>query len=103
MILNQYEKEAMQLLQTVSGKSLSPEERTNKSIALTALLLEAAQSIQTYIERQNQKELASMMNDPIGKVFSCALTDQCFRSKNPARIADQIIFLLKKYGIPKFL
>ncbi len=45
--------------------------------------------------------IARMMADPNGKAFTTSMTDQCFRSSDSARVADQLVFLIKKFGIPK--
>lgn len=50
-----------------------------------------------------QRELARMMHDKVGMVFTTQLTDQCFRSSDPRRVADQICFLIKRYGVPRYL
>ena len=39
-----------------------------------------------------------MMRDPIGKVFTTSMTDECFRSHKSARVANQLVFLLKAIG-----
>src|SRR5262245_45493067 len=44
-----------------------------------------------------------MMEDPRGKELTIALTDQAFRSRRPARIADQLASLLDRYGAPRFM
>ncbi len=82
---------------------LSPHERKERAVTLAALLLQEAQRIQTAEERKRQEELGRMINDPIGKVFTTAMTDQCFRSRNPKRVADQLCYLIQKFGIPSYL
>lgn len=67
--------------------------------ALAILMLNAANKIQY----KQQAELAKLVHDPKGKAFVTNMTDQCFRSNNPYRVADQLIFLLNQYGIPRFL
>lgn len=94
---------AQKLLAEVHSSPLSLEERKKYTLRLAALILDEAEKVHTPSERKRQAELARMMKDPLGKAFTTAMTDQCFRSKNSKRIADQMVFLLKKYGIPKFL
>lgn len=81
----------------------SQDERKQSTVALAAAILSEANRIQTPDELQSQKELAQMMDDPSGKFFTISLTDQCFRSKRASRIANQIVFNLKKFGIPQYL
>jgi RHH-type proline utilization regulon transcriptional repressor/proline dehydrogenase/delta 1-pyrroline-5-carboxylate dehydrogenase len=44
-----------------------------------------------------------MMEDPHGKELTIALADQAFRSRRPARIADQLAYLLERYGVPRYM
>jgi RHH-type proline utilization regulon transcriptional repressor/proline dehydrogenase/delta 1-pyrroline-5-carboxylate dehydrogenase len=87
----------------VRGKSLSTEERCSRAIELAALILVEAQATQTASEKRIQAQLARMMSDPIGKAFTTSMTDQCFRSENVKRVANQLVFLIKIFGIPHFL
>ncbi|MEZ4659373.1 MAG: proline dehydrogenase family protein [Caldilineaceae bacterium] len=43
-----------------------------------------------------------MMRDPQGKLMTMALSDQAFRSHDPARINDQIMHLIHDYGVPAY-
>lgn len=94
--------QARDLLASAMGATLPAEERKKKSIQLAALILMEANATLTKKEKKRYGELHRMMSDPTGKVFLTALTDQCFRSKNNRRIADQMVYLLNLYGIPKF-
>lgn len=95
--------QASNLIQEVKGKVLSMEERKVLSIELASLMLEEARGTQTRFEKRQQRQLARMMDDPKGKVFTTTMTDECFRSQNVRRVAHQMIFLLKKYGVPRYL
>lgn len=94
---------AEQILKESKGKSYSSEEREKRSVELAGYMLEEALHTQTHAERQAQAELARMMNDPKGKAFTMSMTDQCFRSKSSRRIANQLVYLLKQFGIPHYL
>lgn len=96
-------KKAKSQIESVKGKMLSLEERKNQAIHLAALMLEEAQVIQTAVEKKQQAELAGMMHDPIGKVFTTMMTDQCFRSQRNLRIVDQLAYVIKSLGIPHYL
>lgn len=91
------------LIASVKGKIASIEELREKAIDLAALLLKEAQNQQTAAEKAQQEQLARMMRDPKGKIFTTSMTDQCFRSHNNYRVADQLSYILKKYGVPRFL
>lgn len=99
---HRYSAQAKALINSVKGKTLSLDERRSKSIELAALLLNEALHIQTLRDKQHQAEIARLMEDPIGKAFTTQVTDQCFRSKDPQRAADQLSFILNQLGIPKF-
>lgn len=96
-------QKAQELIQLVKGKPLYNEQRKEKAIELAALILKEANRIQTRKEKKLQHQLARMMDDPIGKVFTTIVTDQCFRSNSPSRIADQLVYTIKKWGVPQFL
>ena len=98
-----YLKQAKAKLAAVKTKKLTQGERVQVAIDLAALMLKQAKKIQTAQERRIQKELARMMRDPQGKVFLTEMTDQCFRSKKDKRVADQLVYLIHKFGIPRFL
>ncbi|KIC74318.1 bifunctional proline dehydrogenase/L-glutamate gamma-semialdehyde dehydrogenase [Candidatus Protochlamydia amoebophila] len=90
-------------IHSVKGKKLSLQERQDLAISLAAKMLKEAQYIQTKAEKRQQAELAGMMNDSVGKIFTTALTDQCFRSLQNSRVADQLAQVIHKYGIPIYL
>lgn len=92
-----------QLLKEIEGCSLALDERISQSIRLAAMLQEEANRKESWGEKLYLGELARMMHDPVGKVFTTELTDQAFRSSNSSRVASQINFLIKKYGIPEYL
>lgn len=94
---------AKNLLKNLESKQLTKNFRADAAIELAALLLEAARQDENREERKIQKELAGMMNDPVGKPLTAALTDQCFRSNQNKRIASQLIYLLKLHGNLNFL
>lgn len=103
MKTSKYMKAAQEYLTRVKGQSLSLEERKNLSIKLAEEMLCEARGIQTPREKAIQKQLARMMRDPVGRVFITSMTDQCFRSKDSWRVADQLVYLIEKYGVPQFL
>lgn len=94
---------ARHLIEEVRGRPLSLSDRKLRTINLASLILQESQRVQTRKERRQQAQLARMMNDAVGKAFTTAMTDECFRSQNPRRVANQIIYLLKQCGIPRYL
>lgn len=91
------------IIESVKGKVLTFEERKDRAVELAALLLEEAQRIQTPSEKRVQSQLSGMMNDPIGKVFTTMMTDQCFRSHRSKRVADQLAYVIAHLGVPNYL
>lgn len=61
-----------------------------------------ANELLTREERALQKQMALFLNNPRDKMFMAALIDQSFRSEAPERVADQINFLIRKFGVPDF-
>ena len=98
-----YMAKAKEMINSVKGKSLSIESRRELAIELAALMISEARRIQTYTERSQQDQLARMMEDPAGKDFTTTLTDECFRSVSNRRVADQLMYIIKKFGLPHFL
>lgn len=98
-----FQKESRQLLDSVRGATLTEDERCSKAVALAEILGKEAKRVETKEEKQRFAELNSMMEDAGGKDFTVDMTDQCFRSTSNRRIADQMGFLIQKYGVPQFL
>lgn len=98
-----YINSAKNILLNVKGKTLDDAERLWLTIQLASAILQEALQTQTKKEKEAQKNLSKMMEDPIGKAFTCSLTDECFRSHSPFRTASQIDYLIQTFGIPHFL
>lgn len=93
---------AAEILESAKTRPLLLSERKELAVELAALMIHEANSLRTKEELRSHRQLSKMMEEPKGKAFVVSMTDQCFRSDNPYRIADQLLFLLKKYGIPQF-
>src|SRR5229473_2620642 len=78
-------------------------ERAHRAVELAEALLREARAGQTPDERGRAERLVRLMEDPAGKELTIALTDQAFRSRRPERIADQLHYLLERYGAPRFM
>ena len=98
-----YLQEAFELLEAAKEKISTASERQKRAVDLAALILEEANRIATPSEKKRQKELARMMEDPRGKAFTTCMTDECFRSHKAPRVADQMVYLLSQFGVPKYL
>jgi RHH-type proline utilization regulon transcriptional repressor/proline dehydrogenase/delta 1-pyrroline-5-carboxylate dehydrogenase len=78
-------------------------ELAERAVALAADLLREATALQSAAEHAQAQKIARMMADPHGKDLTIALADQAFRSRRPARIADQLRYLLERYGSPQYM
>jgi RHH-type proline utilization regulon transcriptional repressor/proline dehydrogenase/delta 1-pyrroline-5-carboxylate dehydrogenase len=63
--------------------------------------LRAADKI-TNFEKNFHKKMQKMFSRPLDKVLLIDLMDQSFRTKNNARVADQIDYIFTKYGMASF-
>jgi RHH-type proline utilization regulon transcriptional repressor/proline dehydrogenase/delta 1-pyrroline-5-carboxylate dehydrogenase len=73
-----------------------------RAIALAGALQLRAAELQTPAERRQQAELDRMLQTPSDKATLVQLTDQAFRARSKARIADQFAHILDVQGIPRF-
>ena len=73
-----------------------------KSISLARKWQKRANELLEEQEKQIQKKMARLLNNPNDKVILIKLIDQSFRSSSSKRIAHQIEFILKNGGIPDF-
>lgn len=94
---------ARETLNSVRGTPLSLENRQKKAVLLSGWMLEEALSAQSRNERQIHKQLSEMLADSHAKNFTTTFADQCFRSDDPSRIVNEIIYLMDKYGVPSYL
>src|SRR5262245_20210895 len=86
-----------------AGTSTRPGDLVRRAVELAEELLREARAGQTSEERAQARRLARMIADPAGKELTIALADQAFRSRRPERIADQLGYLLERYGVPRYM
>jgi RHH-type proline utilization regulon transcriptional repressor/proline dehydrogenase/delta 1-pyrroline-5-carboxylate dehydrogenase len=79
------------------------EKLAQRAVELAEALLQEARTQQTTEEYAQSRKLARMIADPQGKELTIALADQAFRSRRPGRIADQLAYLLERYGVPHYM
>lgn len=77
-------------------------ELIEQAAALAAKLQLRATELQTPAEKRQQAELDRMLQTPTDKATLVQLTDQAFRPKSPARVADQFTHILDVQGVPRF-
>lgn len=100
---SEFLKQAKQILFNTQGKRLLLDQREKLAVELASNMLKEANRTLTRSEKQIQAELSRMMRDPVGKVFTTSMTDQCFRSHKNSRVANQLLFLIGQLGIPRYL
>lgn len=98
-----YWQQAKRILDGSKGLPRAMSQRCEDAVSLAAILVRWAGEEQTRSEKRLQAQLARMMGDRSGKAFTTAMTDQCFRSKDPYRVADQLTYLIDSYGVPQYL
>ncbi len=89
-------------LQSISAP-LTDDERLRKVLHIADLIQQSALKEVQFRERAQLQRLSRMMTDLKGKSFTQALTDQSFRSPSVERTVNQVLHLVKEYGLPKFL
>src|SRR5262245_10942941 len=75
----------------------------DRAAELAEALLREARAQQTGDERAQARKLARMLADAQGRDLTIALADQAFRSHRSERIADQLAYLLDRYGVPEYM
>ncbi len=73
-----------------------------EAVSLAELWQVRANRLLTREEKAHQARMHRLLSHPADKVALAKLFDQSFRTTNPKRVADQIVFLLKSHGIPQF-
>ena len=79
-----------------------PSSLADEATSLAESWLNRANELLTPEEIAYQGRMKRLLANPRDKVILTRLIDQSFRSRNFARVADQINSLLKAYGIPGF-
>ena len=72
------------------------------AIDLAGIWQNRANALMTWRERSRYNQMARLQSDPKNKILLTQMIDQSFRSRNYRRVANQIYYLLSKYGIPDF-
>jgi len=77
-------------------------ELIDRAVELARRLQLRATELQTPAEKRQQAELDRMLQTPSDKATLVQLTDQAFRPKSAARVADQFTHILDVQGVPRF-
>src|SRR6187431_31283 len=81
---------------------LSDKSTIEQALSLSRKLQQRAAELQTPAEKRQQAELDRMLQTPSDKATLVQLTDQAFRPRAAARVADQFTHILDVQGVPRF-
>jgi RHH-type proline utilization regulon transcriptional repressor/proline dehydrogenase/delta 1-pyrroline-5-carboxylate dehydrogenase len=73
-----------------------------KALFLARRLQERAAALQTPSEKRQQAELDRMLQTPSDKATLALMTDQAFRTNDPARAVEHLTHILDVQGVPRF-
>jgi len=73
-----------------------------KALYVARRLQERARELQTPSERRQQAELDRMLQTPSDKATLALMTDQAFRTSDPARAVEHLTHILDVQGVPRF-
>jgi RHH-type transcriptional regulator, proline utilization regulon repressor / proline dehydrogenase / delta 1-pyrroline-5-carboxylate dehydrogenase len=73
-----------------------------KALFLARCLQERATQLQTAPEKRQQAELDRMLQTPSDKATLAQITDQAFRTSDPARAVEHLTHILDVQGVPRF-
>lgn len=96
-------QDAFNIIESFRGNTQSLEDRKKAAVNLAEIIFKEGLKKQTFQDKIQHKMLSRMMDDLSGKAFTLHIADQCFRSSKNKRVADQICYLIKLYGMPKYL
>lgn len=77
------------------------QELADRTVDVAARWLRAADRLLTPEEKKQLKLIRRLLDHPMDTVILAKLFDRAFRSENPARVADQLTYLLKTDGPPE--
>jgi RHH-type proline utilization regulon transcriptional repressor/proline dehydrogenase/delta 1-pyrroline-5-carboxylate dehydrogenase len=78
------------------------DEIAGEAVKLATQWQKRANTLQTSREKARHAKLGRLFTNPRDKVILTQLIDQSFRSKDFGRVANQIHYILGRYGIPTF-
>ncbi len=78
------------------------EQLVNEAVSLAEQWQRRANELLKPEEKKQQRQMMRLIRNPLDKVILTKMIDQSFRSENFRRIADQVNFVLRNYGVPKF-
>ncbi len=97
---------ASQLAELLNGFQPAPNSKqaaaVQKALFLARQLQERATELQSAPEKRQQAELDRMLQTPADKATLAQMTDQAFRTNDPARAVEHLTHILDVQGVPRF-
>jgi RHH-type proline utilization regulon transcriptional repressor/proline dehydrogenase/delta 1-pyrroline-5-carboxylate dehydrogenase len=87
----------------VDAGARAEQELVERAVALAASLVADAAARETRGQRRRARRHERMFDDPVGKAFTLALTDQILRITDRRRAARRFHDLVRQHGVPGFL
>ena len=81
---------------------INMDEIIRNAVALAEAWQRRANELLTSEEKAIQEQMHSLLTNPVDKTVLTKMIDQSFRSHNPSRVADQVNYLLREFGVPDF-
>ena len=104
--MNSNQLNTNQLESLLTGCPVDPKSKlapaVQKALFLARRLQERATELQTAPEKRQQAELDRMLQTPSDKATLAQITDQAFRTNNPARAVEHLTHILDVQGVPRF-
>ncbi|MBI9076636.1 MAG: bifunctional proline dehydrogenase/L-glutamate gamma-semialdehyde dehydrogenase [Desulfatibacillum sp.] len=72
------------------------------AVVLAAQWQDRANQLLTREEKAIQEQMLKLLTHPVDKVVLTKMIDQCFRSHDNDRVADQVNHILRDFGVPGF-
>lgn len=94
---------AKQILHAAQGHTLDRSTRAERATELAAALLALSRFHAQPKDSERSALLGRLMQDPRGQQLTTALTDRLYRSRDPRRITDQVVHLLRLHGLPRYM
>lgn len=91
------------LAERSGGNHVDDHDVTESAIALAGLLVTEANRTRTRAEDVRMAQLARLMHDPAGQVFTTLLTDRAARSQDARRVTSELDHLLRACGAPGYM
>ena len=86
----------------VPDPSLPHAPSVQKALKVARHLQQRARMLQTPAEWRQQAELDRMLQTPSDKATLALMTDQAFRTSDPARAVEHLTYILDVQGVPRF-